>query len=205
MHKHLFQYGRIAFGVLALVAVVAQGIDIVTRGYSVVNFISFFTIQSNILAAAVLILSAWYVLTRKQSRHFTMLRGAAVVYMVITGVVYWLLLRNVDVQINQEWINIVLHYIMPLVILLDWFIFRAPQRIRYPHALLMWSSFPFIYLMYTLIRGSFAGWYPYPFLDPSIYGYAGITVTSAAILMFTAGLSALLVLETRVNRPELKR
>ena len=56
------------------------------------------------------------------------LRGAAVVYMTVTGVVFTLLLRGTDVDTTIPWVNTVVHEAGPLFILADWFV--LPPRLR---------------------------------------------------------------------------
>ena len=57
------------------------------------NFFSFFTIQSNILAATLLVLTA-LIRRDERSRSFDAVRGAATFYITITFVVFALLLSG---------------------------------------------------------------------------------------------------------------
>ena len=90
--------------------------------------------------------------------------------MVITGIVYAVLLANIDVMLQDAWINTALHRLLPLVLLLDWVV--APSRVRISEAQsLGWLVFPAVCGAYSLIRGPIVDWYPYPFLDPRQQGY----------------------------------
>ncbi len=90
------------------------------------------------------------------------LRGAATLYMVATGIVYNTLLLDVDVGNLATWVNNVTHRIIPLVMLADWLI--APPRDRIGRrTTLLWLAFPILYCVYSLIRGLFVDFYPYPF------------------------------------------
>lgn len=51
--------------------------------------------------------------------------------------------------------------------------------------------FPLAFLVYTLIRGPLAHWYPYPFLDPSHGGYGRVVIYSGAIALEMFALSFL--------------
>jgi len=73
------------------------------------------------------------------------------------------------------WDNTVLHYIIPIAVLVDFLIDRPKRKIAYKSGLL-WISYPILYVAYSLIRGSIVGWYPYPFLNPTINGYDGVLV-----------------------------
>lgn len=144
MHKRYFLVGyRLVLGLLALVAVLTQfSAGAQSPTFQAANFFSFFTIQSNILAALVLLIAAWGAMKNKWSTNFTLMRGAATLYMATTGIVYILLLagHEATLQTTIPWVNIVLHYIMPVAVLLDWFIDRPPLAIPFQRALL-WLLF----------------------------------------------------------------
>jgi len=46
-----------------------------------------------------------------------------------------------------------------------------------------WLIFPSVWLLYTMLRGPSADWYPYPFLDPDLKSTGSIAVTCVAILI----------------------
>lgn len=96
-----------------------------------VNFFSFFTIQSNVLAAAVLAYGAVWGLTRGKNasvepRAYATVLAAATTYMVLTGIVYNVLLRGIALPQGTTvvWANEVLHVVIPLVMLIDLFFAR---------------------------------------------------------------------------------
>jgi hypothetical protein len=186
---------RIFFALLALSAVVTELSTLAERGTLVpVNFFSFFTIESNIFAAGVLILSSLALARDSHDKSLAMLRGATTLYMAITGIVFSVLLAGLDDQLTAvPWDNTVLHYIMPIAVAADWFIDLPKIRIALKSAL-VWLAFPIAYVAYSLIRGHFATWYPYPFLNPSKQGYIGVATTCAAIVL---GATTLVWLLTR--------
>jgi len=97
------------FGVVTLAAIGRQLTIHVGAGYSVVNFLSYFTNLANLFAASVLIRGAalsWA--GRQPSPRDERLRGMAVVYMTVVGVVFAILLRNVDLGALRPWINVLL-------------------------------------------------------------------------------------------------
>ncbi len=78
------------------------------------------------------------------------------------------------------WVNIVLHYVMPSAIILEWLL--APPTMEFgARQLLLVLVFPALYLIYTLIRGRMLGWYPYPFLNPAGVGGYGVAVHAVGI------------------------
>jgi hypothetical protein len=86
------------------------------------------------------------------------------------------------------WDNTVLHYIMPIVVMLDWLVDRPRTRVGYRRAL-TWLAVPLAYLVYSLVRGPIVHWYPYPFMNASLHGYPTVLVTSAIIAVILAGVS----------------
>lgn len=93
----------------------------VASGFNAVNFFSYFTNLSNLLAATVLILGAVRSFgDRATTAGFDQLRFMSVVNMLIVGIVFSLLLRNADLGTLLPWVNVLLHYVMPCVVVVDW-------------------------------------------------------------------------------------
>ncbi|MBW8871029.1 MAG: Pr6Pr family membrane protein [Leifsonia sp.] len=208
---------RIGFAVLravaflvTLAAVIAQLTTSVASisarggnvGTLVANFFSFFTIDSNVLGVVVLGIGAVLLLVHRgdDPGWYTGLRAAAVTYLVTTGVVYNLLLRNISLAQGTTvgWSNEVLHVIAPAYLLIDWLFApgRTPLRMRAVWGI---AVFPIVWAVYTLIRAPFAAdpvtgegpWYPYPFLNPatSPNGYLSVAfyVVLIAVVILVAG------------------
>lgn len=192
---------RIIFGLLGLSAIVTEIVVLIERGkFNPANFFSFFTIEANIFAVIAFIFGALVAVSGKNSHTFALFRGAATLYMMITGIVFSILLAGLDVELTAvPWDNIVLHYIIPIVVILDWMIDPPKVRISFKQGLL-WVVFPLAYLVYTLIRGGMVGWYPYPFLNPSTEGYANVILTAIAITIVTTGLVWVLVRVTQLRK-----
>lgn len=197
---------KVTFAVLVVAAITIQlNHGLQAEAFSTVNFFSFFTIESNLFGAATLLLSAM-LLSRNQKRDHEqeMLRGAATLYMVVTGIVYASLLAGADVQTPIPWINIVLHYVFPIVMLADWLYDKPGKKIT-PRQSLLWLIFPVVYVIYSLIRGPFAHhWYPYPFLNVSQHGYAIVIVNSTIIGLVVVLLSLILIKLPRTIRKVIK-
>lgn len=185
MNKRAIVVGyRYVFGLLTLVAIVVQLMYLYQlSSLNLINFFSYFTNLSNLFASIVFLISAMYYLNYRQpSKTDDIMRGAAVLYMTITGVVYITLLANEDLGALLPWVNLILHFIMPAIVVLDWLI-RPPKSKLTIKDTAWWLVFPAGYLIYTLIRGAQVGWYPYPFLNPdNVGGYGGVTVYCLAIL-----------------------
>ncbi|CAN5243804.1 Pr6Pr family membrane protein [soil metagenome] len=218
--RGLFIVVRVAGAAAIVAAVVGQlitsygfwtgeaGITDVT--VQVINFFSFFTIDSNVLTIVVFLIGAVFLIrnTDTEPRWFSLARGSVVAYMATTGIVYNLLLRGIELPQGStlEWSNEVLHVVAPLLMILDWLF--APGRNR-----LEWKNigiiviFPIVWAAYTMVRGPFVFdavtgndyWYPYPFLNPVIapQGYASVAFYVILIAAIIGGVGALVVLVSR--------
>lgn len=180
--------------VAALMAV-ALGFTAYRAGFAgstgLVNFFSYFTILSNILGIVVFLLGGIGLL-RGGTGAPDLLRGAAALYLVITGVVYGIALAHYDTPQVIPWVNAVVHKVTPLVFLLDWLLDPPRRPLRLPRAAAVWLAFPVVFLVYSLARGPAAQWYPYPFLDPRGHGYVRVALScvlvAAAFVVIGAGL-----------------
>lgn len=192
--------------VAAVVAQLARSIENTTEaggdvGALLVNFFSFFTIESNLLGAASLLAGAVLLLAgRSETVGFTVFRLVAVTYMTVTLIVYNLLLRGIELPQGQTvpWSNEILHVVGPLVVIIDWLF--APGRNRLPWSR-VWAVvvFPVLWAAYTLIRGPIVGWYPYPFLNPdnSENGYLSVAFYVVLIAAVMVGVGAAAIWVTR--------
>ncbi|GAB3277523.1 Pr6Pr family membrane protein [Microbacterium lacusdiani] len=182
---------RVAVAALILVAVIAQLQRTLANAAAMetphgshlptvaANFFSFFTIESNVASAVVLLVAAvwtWRAATAdRDPQWLAMLLASVTTYMIVTGIVYNLLLRGVQRPqgATVPWSNEILHVIGPVALLADLLI--APRR-----RALGWGAiatilvFPLAWVGYTMLRANTvvapatgnAWWYPYPFLDP---------------------------------------
>jgi hypothetical protein len=184
--------GRVLFAALTLAAIVVQLADLAGKGVlNPVSYFSYFTIDSNLIAAAILLIGAarW---RGGRSPAFDLVRGGAVVYMSVTGIVFTLLLSNTDVDTAIPWVNTVVHELMPIVIVADWLLDPPVGRLTQRQGLL-WLSFPLAWIVYTMIRGALVGLYPYPFLNPDNGGYGSVAVYCVGILVVMAVVCGLAV------------
>ena len=127
--------------------------------------------------------------------HF---KGAFVLMITITFLVYHLMLSGsgfamadgITVQFSIS--NILLHYVVPIMVILDWFIFDRKNIFRWFDPLL-WLIIPFVYFVFALIRAEFGGnlsgrntRYPYFFIDVDALGWPGVmTYTAIIAVAFT--------------------
>jgi len=175
---------RLFFGLLTLTAITTQLVVHVQHSYSIVNFFSYFTNMSNIFAAIVLLIGAFSLIThREPTMTDDIIRGTSVVCMAIVGIVFSILLRDEDVGTLLPWVNIVVHYLMPVVIVLDW-LYQPPKTKLALKQTGYWLIVPLVYSVYSIVRGAIVGWYPYPFFNPAQSGgYGGVALFFLAILV----------------------
>ncbi len=194
---------RVAFGGITLAAILGQLVDLAVRGVlEPVNFFSYFTILSNSLGALVFLGLA---LRWRQPRSVTteLVRGAAVVYLTVTLIVFALLLSGTNVDTAINWVNTIVHQVFPLVVIVDWLVDPPASRLTVRQGLL-WLAPALVWVAYTLIRGALVGWYPYPFIDPANGGYGSVAAYVGGIVVFGAILCVVVVLAGNAMRERMR-
>lgn len=182
---------KILFALLGFSAVVTEIATLVQRGvFRSGDFFSYFTVESNLLAVVSLLVSSIALVAGHRSRRLDYVRGAVTLFMTTTIIIFIVLLSGYPASelTAVPWDNTVLHYIMPIAIIVDWLFATRVDPVPYRKALL-WLLFPLAYLLYSLVRGPIAGWYPYPFMDASQNGYGVVLVTSLVIAVVLAGIT----------------
>jgi hypothetical protein len=184
---------QLLLSILVSAALVAQFIYGLTLAQNPLTymeqFLSYFTILSNILVALIFIgESISQYMKTPLPRSFQVWRGAAVFYILITGVVYALFLRGPgghgQVAYSIAWINSVFHYLVPTLVVADWLIFCPRTRISWVH-ILSWISGTALYVIFVEVGGLMSHEYPYFFLDPTLFhGYSGVLRASLAFIPF---------------------
>lgn len=144
------------------------------------NFFSYFTILSNLMAALAMTLP-WLAPRTSATALFarTGVRTAIAVYMIVVGAVYVLVLRNLwQPHGLLRLADALLHYAIPVLYFIDWlFIPKHALRLRQCFSqAFVWLMFPLAYAVWTLAHGAATGFYPYPFLDVDDLGYAEVIV-----------------------------
>ncbi len=128
-------------------------------------------------------------------------RGAVTCYMTVTGIIYAVVLRADAEQVGQlaPWIDDVVHLVMPIAVFADWLVGPPREKLRYS-IVRYWLLFPVAFVTYSLIRGHFVNWYPYPFLDPRGRGYAHVAVECCVIALVVVGVCLVVVWLGRLLR-----
>ncbi|WP_020664922.1 Pr6Pr family membrane protein [Amycolatopsis benzoatilytica] len=187
---------RLWFGITAIVALAAIVIQIVavvpahgpypTVTGRVANLFAYFTIISNVL---VLVTSAAIARGRAASALMRVLWLDALVGIVVTGVVYQVALAGLTELHGLNLVaDILLHRVTPVLCVVGW-LFFAPRVLEW--RTVAWSLvYPLGWLVFTLIRGSLDGWYPYPFINADKLGYGQISLNCLLIGVFFIALAS---------------
>jgi uncharacterized membrane protein len=192
---------RLAIAVLEIVALIGN-YQYVLRFplFASVNFFSYFTIQSAMLAVGTLLVAAWFAWFRiKDPVWLGVLRTMVTVYLIVSGVVFALIAVQAssrDYRLEIPWSDTLLHFVVPVLALIAWTV-DAAMAVNPP---VPWSTvglvllLPSVWLVYTLLRGAQVGWYPYFFLDETqVGGLGGVLAYCAIVLLIFVAVTAVLV------------
>ncbi|WP_400995433.1 Pr6Pr family membrane protein [Agromyces sp. GXQ0307] len=192
---------RLAIAIIEIVALIANYQYVLEFPlFASVNFFSYFTIQSAMLAVVVLFIAAGYALTqRRDPPVLAAFRTIITVYLLVSGIVFGVIAFQAstrDYRLEIPWSDTLLHFVVPVLALIAWSV-DAVIAVNPP---VPWATiglvlvFPAGWLAYTLLRGADVGWYPYFFLDASqVGGYLGVAVYCVVVLLIFLGLTSVLV------------
>ncbi|GLW70525.1 hypothetical protein Kpho02_28240 [Kitasatospora phosalacinea] len=177
----------------------------------------YFTIQSNVIVLGYFLAAIYWTARRDTAdAPAPRLRGAAVLYITITGIVAHVLLNHGENPLPglvsgpdrlQHWSSFFLHYTTPLLVLVEWLL-CSPRNASRWRDLPLWLSYPLGYAVLTETRAilfpDFPVRYPYFFLDPTEKGYAWVGLQMVELVAEFAVLGALVIgldrLGTRLRR-----
>lgn len=156
----------------------------------VTRLLSFFTVQSNLLSGVV---SAQLALRPdRDGPLWRVARLDALFGIAVTGIVYATVLAKIHEPHGWEQTssNIVVHYVVPIAMVLGWVLFGPRPRIT--GSVIGWAlAWPVAWLVYTLIHGEASHWYPYPFVDAASQGYLRVVINAVAVTAVFALVAAL--------------
>jgi len=167
------------------------------------NRFSYFTVQSNFIAMVTFLIAATAIIRKQRmGEWFRYLRGAAVLYMMVTAIVSALLLQNTEVNPTPgvfNWNNFFLHELGPFFITVWWLLWPSKFPVT-SRGSFRWLIFPILWTIYTFIRASYTDWYPYPFLNPDkTGGVIGVSLYIVGIALVFIMLSQLLAWISRAR------
>lgn len=173
---------------------------LVSAAVKSVEFFSYFTILSNLLAATALTapllaptsrLAAWAERTGP--------RAAIATYLAITALVYHAILAS---QWDPKGLRLVadtmLHTITPVAFLADLALRGGQGEARWIAAAKA-MAFPALFGAWTLVHGALSGFYPYPFMNVAKRGYPAVVLTMVEMSFFFAAVALVFIALSRVR------
>lgn len=153
-----------------------------------------FTIHSNIIVALLFTLSTFILLLKKkESRLLNLLKHASLLYMMLVLLSYHFLLSSGGEYSGIRVItNFTLHYLIPILVLLNWIIFEEKKWQSYT-SILYSLIFPVLYCLTSLIRGLYDGFYPYFFLNPNEHIPVGVG-SYGNVVLFIVGFTFVFIM-----------
>lgn len=157
-----------------------------------IRYFSYFTILTNLLVAVCCtsqLLPSRFTLYFSNSKRST----AIAVYILIVGLVYNVILRFLwHPQGLQMIVDELLHSVIPSLFLAYWLLFVKKDTLEWRN-FLPWLWYPMAYLAGVLIRGSFSGFYPYPFLNKTQLGTTAVLWNSFGVALLFVIFSLLFI------------
>lgn len=161
---------------------------------TIVRFFSFFTILTNILVAVYFTMNVMNSKKLKKPGSLT----AITIYITIVGLVYQVVLRPIwDPTGLQKLVDELLHTIIPFGVIIFWAFYEVKSAIKLSQ-IPKWLIYPFVYLVFILIRGHFSNYYPYPFVDVTELGIKSVLLNSFILILIFLIISAGFVLVGRL-------
>ena len=165
--------------------------------------LNYYTLLTNVLCAVYFFAAMIY----EANRGTTLLpavKGAIVLGITITGLVYHFLLSgSFQMQGTITLSNLLLHYVVPLMSVLDWLLFSDKGHYSWKSPF-VWLLLPDGYFVYAFIRvtlGASLGYdgnrYPYPFLNVDALGWGKVLVTGLVLNLLFVLLGFLFVMIVR--------
>lgn len=160
---------------------------------TILRYFSYFTILTNLLVAVCF--TSLFLNSGKAYRFFnsSSVLTAITVYIFIVGLIYNLILRFLWAPEGLQLLaDNALHVITPLLTVIYWFVYVSTANISWRNAP-RWMIYPFFYLIFVMIRGSFSNFYPYFFIDAGTLGYNKAILNAVYVTLCFLAVSLLLI------------
>lgn len=157
--------------------------DLTTR---IIRFCSYLTIWSNV--AATVIVGTLVLDPARDGRVWRAFRLFSTVVLFGGGIVHFVLLRPIlELHGADLLADKLLHVVVPILVVIGWVVFGPRHRVGLED-LWRFMAITVVWFAYTLVRGGFVDWYPYPFLDVNEHGYGAVLGTGVGVGVAMAGL-----------------
>ncbi len=156
--------------------------------FSVLNY---YTLMSNILCAVYFLPSVFCTLRNNKKTLLPQVKGALVMCITVTGMVYhFMLAGKFEMQGTLLISNILLHYVVPLMTVLDWILFDSKGNYT-RYSPFLWLIAPLAYFVYVVVRvaggallGPYGAKYPYYFMDIDALGFGTVMLINLVMVVF---------------------
>lgn len=190
----------------SLISIIAVGLQLwvtlnnreVSVLHTIIRFFSYFTILTNSLVA-IYFTCLWLFPETKPGQFFKKFSTttAITVYILVVGIIYNVLLRNIwPVTGWGKVADELLHSFIPAYFLVYWLFFTDRKKLEWSDAL-PWLYYPLAYLIYTLVRGTITHTYPYPFVNVMKLGYPQTLMNCLGVGAVFYGLFLLMIAISR--------
>ena len=156
---------RIGTGLL-VIAVLAYGYlaQWPTGGSNPLNYFGYFTNQTNLLTAVVLMITGGIMLTGTRMPHWlSAVRAVAAACLLVVALVYNLVIPGTGTA--SAAVSAILHIVFPTLVALDWLLIGDRPQLAWSRVWIV-LPYPLLWLVLVLVRGATDGWVPYGFLLP---------------------------------------
>lgn len=177
--------------------------EVAIKSELLVRFFSYFTIDSNLLVA-ICSTSVLFFPNTTVGSFFgkASVKTGLTVYILVVALIYNAVLRFLwDLQGWSIVLNELLHVVVPFMFLLYWIYFVPKNQLKWSN-LWQWLIFPLAYTAFVLIRGSYADFYPYPFLNVAKFGLTKVLINC---LMVTLVFLLLFILFIAIGKRSAKK
>ncbi len=155
----------------------------ISSGVKVLSSYRYFTMQTNLFvliwwSLALIYFNNSTVMTRLHGP----VKGAITIYISVTFIVFATVLSPIYHPTGFDaFSNIVLHYLVPVFFILDWFV---TERVDYQlKSLPVWLLYPILYLGFSQVHGVLTTSYLYPFLNSKDLGLVRFFVSISILLV----------------------
>lgn len=159
---------------------------------SIVFFLSFFTILSNIGLVLVYLAELWHrpgLRFFREPVHRAALAAAIVFVMAFSHV---MLAESGEPRGLSRLVDVTLHYVTPGLFILWWLRFVAHKHLHWD-ALPRMLAYPVLYVIWAMARGAVVNEYPYPVFEAHRLGYAAVLANLAFLFVLFAALSVIVI------------
>lgn len=162
--------------------------------------LNYYTLLSNLICLIYMIwgLSLNYMDSDKNAGVYdtaSRIEAGVVFCITITMLIYNFILAPIQISMGLEYkvfsvSNILLHYILPTLMILDWLLFARKGAVK-QYDPFIWLSIPYLYFIFILIRAHLVGViprtkspYPYQFMDVDALGWEHFFINAAGLTLF---------------------